>query len=43
MHSACAPSLSPADPRAASSRNRKQWECKVGREWIKDAGIKVSE
>ena len=42
MHSARAHSLNPADPKTASGKNRKQWECKVGREWIKDAKINVN-
>ena len=41
MHSARAHSLNPADPKSAIGKNRKQWECKVGREWIKDAEISV--
>ena len=42
LHSAAAPSLSPADPRAAHSRRRRGWQYKLGREW-RDGVITVTE
>ena len=41
MHSGCAPSLDPADPRARYSARRRQWQLKLGREW-RDGDITIT-
>jgi len=42
IHSASAPSLCPSDIRAARSSRRKEWQCKIDREWM-NGGIRVTQ